>query len=475
MYISFIKADLNILNMKARMPFKYGIATLTALPHLFVRVELLINDKVSIGISSDGLAPKWFTKDPTSSFEDDINEMFMVIQNAVKLAQEIEQKENIFLFWKELYKKQAEWGKKTKLPPLLTSFGVSLVERAVISAFCQACNQPFHELIKDGRLGFNLQDIYPEFDNSTLRQALPKLPSDNIEVRHTVGLADPITRDEIEATEIVDDGLPESFEENMRVYGIKKLKIKLSGNLEFDKERLLKIQQIMTNLNRDFSFTLDGNEFFICAEDFKDYWEKLSNISQLKSLFERLLFVEQPIHRDFALSEETGKCFKSWKAKPKIIIDESDAELHSAQKALALGYSGTSHKNCKGIFKSIANACLMYKNKGILSAEDLCNVGPVALQQDIATVAALGISHVERNGHQYMPGLSMFPENIRQETVSRHGDLYKVHNGFPVVNISSGSININSVNKSSFGIDTFFDSRQFTPIEDWNFSSLGLC
>ncbi|MCM8526922.1 MAG: hypothetical protein NE327_10420, partial [Lentisphaeraceae bacterium] len=252
-------------------------------------------------------------------------------------------------------------------------------------------------------------------------------------------------------------------------------KIKLSGNLEFDKKRLLKIQQIMTNLTRDFSFTLDGNEFFICAEDFKDYWEELSSINQLKTFLERLLFVEQPIHRDFALSEETGKCFNSWKAKPKIIIDESDAELHSAQKALALGYSGTSHKNCKGIFKSIANAGLVYKKEGILSAEDLCNVGPVALQQDLATVAALGITHVERNGHQYMPGLSMFPKTIRQETVSRHGDLYKVHNGFPVVNINSGSININSVNKSSFGLNPFFDSRQFTPIEDWNFSSLGLC
>ena len=30
----------------------------------------------------------------------------------------------------------------------------------------------------------------------------------------------------------------------------------------------------------------------------------------------------------------------------------------------------------------MTNKCLMYKHKGILSAEDLCNVGPVALMQD---------------------------------------------------------------------------------------------
>jgi hypothetical protein len=89
-----------------------------------------------------------------------------------------------------------------------------------------------------------------------------------------------------------------------------------------------------------------------------------------------------------------------------LIIDESDAELDSLPRALALGYHGTSHKNCKGVFKGIANACLLEAlrrqsggDRLVMSGEDLANIGPVALLQDLAVVATLGVSSVERNGH----------------------------------------------------------------------------
>src|SRR5213075_3172660 len=91
-----------------------------------------------------------------------------------------------------------------------------------------------------------------------------------------------------------------------------------------------------------------------------------------------------------------------WSGHPPCIIDESDAELDDCRKGLGLGYAGTSHKNCKGIFKSLANLCLIKHaqragRQTIMSGEDLCNIGPVALLQDLAVVAALGIQSVERN------------------------------------------------------------------------------
>ena len=33
-----------VLNMRTRMPFRYGIASLLALPHLFVEVEAEVED-----------------------------------------------------------------------------------------------------------------------------------------------------------------------------------------------------------------------------------------------------------------------------------------------------------------------------------------------------------------------------------------------------------------------------------------------
>lgn len=456
--------------MKARMPFKYGIATLTALPHLFVRLEVLIDGKPYIGIASDGLAPKWFTKNPESSFEEDIDEMLYVISTAVKFAEDIHESKTVFSFWKELHDKQSAWGKSKKLPPLLSALGTSLIERALISAFCTAKGLPFHEALKGSSLGFNLNEIYPHLDCSILYKCLPKNPQNSIAIRHTVGLADALYESDIKPDEKVNDGLPQSFEENIKVYGINKLKIKLFGKVEADTSRLLKIRQIMKD--RDYEFTLDGNEFFKSAAEFKDYWSELSQQNGLQLLLKKMLFVEQAIHRDFALSEESTQCFLNWQNKPPIIIDESDGELDSAHTAIKLGYAGTSHKNCKGIFKSVANACLMKVNSGILSAEDLCNIGPVALQQDLAVASALGIQHVERNGHQYMRGLSMFPKEIQTIILSDHSDLYKEHKGYPSLKVCEGMISLKSVNSSPFGVQKLIDSRQFTPLNKWQFKSL---
>jgi hypothetical protein len=69
------------------------------------------------------------------------------------------------------------------------------------------------------------------------------------------------------------------------------------------------------------------------------------------------LVVEQPVHRDRALAEEAGAALREWPGRPPLIIDESDGEVGDVVRALALGYNGTSHKNCKGIVKGLANAC----------------------------------------------------------------------------------------------------------------------
>src|ERR1051326_7931418 len=103
--------------------------------------------------------------------------------------------------------------------------------------------------------------------------------------------------------------------------------------------------------------------------------------------------------------------------------------LSSAPQALEAGYIGTSHKNCKGIFKGIANACLIAQRRRsdprlIVSGEDLANVGPIALLQDLAVLATLGVPHAERNGHHYFRGLSAFPQSIQDEMLSSHPDLY---------------------------------------------------
>ncbi len=59
-----------------------------------------------------------------------------------------------------------------------------------------------------------------------------------------------------------------------------------------------------------------------------------------------------------------------------------------------------------------------------MSGEDLVNIGPVALLQDLTLMGVLGIGHVERNGHHYFKGLSMFSDALQEDILSHHGDLY---------------------------------------------------
>jgi hypothetical protein len=213
-----------------------------------------------------------------------------------------------------------------------------------------------------------------------------------------------------------------------------------------------------TECRGDFAFSLDGNESFREVGAFADYARGLMAEPALRALWPRLLFIEQPWHRDVALSPAIGALVKLWPDRPPIIIDESDGEIGSTAAALALGYAGTSHKNCKGIFKSVANACLLAQRRAagervIHSGEDLTNLGPVALTQDLAAAAALGITTIERNGHHYFAGLSQFPATLQSHALARHGDLFvRGEQGWPRVNVRDGRIALGSVNAAPFGV-----------------------
>jgi hypothetical protein len=177
----------------------------------------------------------------------------------------------------------------------------------------------------------------------------------------------------------------------------------------------------------------------------------------LSSLWSRLLYVEQPWHRNVALSDAIGELARAWPDRPPIIIDESDGEIGSLPAALALGYAGTSHKNCKGIFKGAANACLLAQRRAngkpsVLSGEDLANAGPIGLTQDLAAQAAFGVTSIERNGQHYFTGLSQFPPALQHYALAQFPDLFvRAKQGWPRLNIRDGRLDLSSVNAAPFG------------------------
>jgi hypothetical protein len=469
MNLSIRRVDLFRTDLQTRMPFKYGIAVMTHVPLAFVRLELEFNGNIFRGISSDLLPPKWFTKDAAKAVELEILEMIEVIQRAARTAEGL-RGPNPFHIWRELYELQSCWGKERGFPPLLAHFGTSLVERALIEAFCKALGTTFSGALRSGALGVGLGEIHRELAGTTPAEYLAS-PLNRIVVRHTVGLADPLNDADIPAEDELRDGLPQSLESSIRRYGLRHFKVKVQGRLEEDLPRLSKVSEILrTNAAANDAFSLDGNEQFKDAEAFRAYWEALRAQPDLEDFFQHLLFVEQPLHRDAALESASGDSFRRWPNRPPMIIDESDGELSSLPRALELGYSGTSHKNCKGVFKGIANRCLLLhlerQQPGralLMSGEDLANIGPVAVLQDLCVMAALGIESVERNGHHYFRGLSMFPESMQRAVLESHPDLYAASaEGWPAMKIENGSIDVRSVANAPFGVGLEVPVEQFT-------------
>ncbi|MGA1199564.1 MAG: hypothetical protein ACO36I_23960, partial [Candidatus Latescibacterota bacterium] len=311
MAISVKKVDLHVLNMHTRFPFKYGIASLVALPHLFVRVTVNIDGKSEIGLAADGLPPKWFTKNPTAPFTEDLEEMLAVIWHACRHVEGMGEATTVFDLWDRLYKAQAEWAKSTAYPPLLWAFGVSLVERAVIDAFCRAKGVTFAEALQNNALGIWLGDIHSELKNKNPSDFLPSEPLSAILVRHTVGLADPLTDAEIDEADRIDDGLPHSLAANIEAYGLTHLKIKLCGDAERDLSRLKQIAWLMAG-QETCQFTLDGNEQYTEVAPFRSLWNAIYGDVRLKSFMKGLIFVEQPFRRDVALSAQVKDVLLEW-------------------------------------------------------------------------------------------------------------------------------------------------------------------
>ncbi len=434
---------------------------------MFLHGSFEIGNQVVIGIAAEGLLPKWFDKSPTKGPQEEIADLLLVIRQAVAFAHEI-QPSTAFEFWRQLYSAQMSWAKQRGLPPLLAHFGVSIVERTMLDALARAHGVNLSTLLRENIPGINLGSIHGELVGRAPRDYLPEQPLTHVIARHTVGLSDPLSKDDLLPEDVLTDGLPQTLEDNIAFYGLHHFKLKVRGDLSVDVERLQQIAKIVTkHCGRNYAFTLDGNEQYREFSQFMALWERIQSIPDLVTFFEKLIFIEQPLYRSVALDPKIVK-IHAWRDAPPMIIDESDAEIDSLARALALGYIGTSHKNCKGIMKSVAHRCLINHRNAIfgtqryhMSGEDLVNIGPVALLQDLAVQAALGNATVERNGHHYFRGLSMFPEHISVAVLKNHGDLYTPFAGTARLQINAGTLRLGSVNEAPFGVKENFAMEHF--------------
>lgn len=80
-----------------------------------------------------------------------------------------------------------------------------------------------------------------------------------------------------------------------------------------------------------------------------------------------------------------------------------------------------------------------------MSGEDLTIQAGLALQQDLALVSILGLTHVERNGHHYVNGMADLPPGEQNAFLAAHADLYESSHGAVRVRIDGGMLAIGSL------------------------------
>jgi L-alanine-DL-glutamate epimerase-like enolase superfamily enzyme len=434
--------------VRLRMPFRFGVITLTAAPQAFVRVRIRLADgREGWGAGAELLAPKWFDKDLALSNEDNFEQLRL----ALRLARDAYldgSARTAFGHFAAHYREVIDAGARRGLNPLVACFGPAQLDRAILDALCRLQRMSLYEALQGNFAGIAPDPVAPDLAGFDIDAFLARLqPAGTIAARHTVGLVDVIAGHPRQ----VNDGLPESLEEVVTAYGHRWFKLKVGGNVEEDARRLTEIAAVLDASGRGYRVSLDGNEQYDDLDALRALLARMNATPKLARLVDAIAFVEQPINRKHALDRDVSAVSR---ATP-VIVDESDADLDAFPRAKALGYSGVSSKMCKGLYKSILNAarCELWSTPAgryFMTAEDLTTQAGLAVQQDLALVNLLGMTHVERNGHHYVNGMADLPADEQAAFLAAHPDLYERSHGAVRVRIRGGQLGIASLDCIGF-------------------------
>lgn len=434
-----------------RFAFRFGVAEVTRAPQAFVRVEIADEaGRRATGWAAEMMMPKWFDKDPALTPEDNIGQLRTSLAMALKRITTLPADSAFGLHVAaeaEHHRTCAEKG----MGGLIASYGLALADRAVIDALGRLEGISAAQLVRDNRLGIDARTA-PDLADFSIDDFLSRLSMpETIGIRHTVGLGDALTADDL-TTPRLNDGLPETLEEVIAAYGHTYFKLKIGGNPEADCARLKRIAGVLERLAPDYRATLDGNEQYRDEDHVLELFARIDADPAMATLRRRILFLEQPIARATALSQPVEKLA----ALLPVEIDESDGDMDAFVTAKALGYSGISSKSCKGFYRSLLNAARVAKwnaesgaRRFFISGEDLTTQAGIAVQQDLVLAALAGVTHVERNGHHFVDGMAGAPEAEQDAFLAAHGDLYTKRLGRARLDITGGAVSLRSISAAA--------------------------
>ncbi|CAN7743890.1 MULTISPECIES: mandelate racemase [Rhizobium/Agrobacterium group] len=454
-----IAPRLNILDVtcferpyRLRIPFRFGVKTATGGRQAIVSARIRLEDgREAIGWSAEALSAKWFDKNLGLTDNQNHHQLRRSIELAAE-AYRASGPQTAYGLFEENYTPLVTACTAEALNPLIASFGMAMLDRAVFDALCRVEAMSFADAMSANLAGIRIGVLTPELAGFDIDAFLASLrPASSIAIRHTVGLVDPLVAADQESG--VNDGLPETLSEVIATYGCRYYKIKIGGDPEVDLDRIRRITALLDASGIDYRVTLDGNEQFEDGDSIAAFFAHLSADPALHRFARTILCLEQPIRRDRTLEQPIS----ALAACIPVIINESDGTLDAFPHARSLGYTGVSSKVCKGLYKSILNAGRAQvwnqqePGRYFLSAEDLTCEPGISLQQDLALVSWLGLPHVEKNAHHFIDGFDNRPQAEAEAFLTAHPDLYHRQDGRVRLRLSRGDAHIGSLSVPGFG------------------------
>lgn len=429
-------------------PFRFGAVTVEGAFQAFVRVGLEVEGHGrATGMTAELMPPKWFDKRAERSAEETVRDLKASLGHAVREANRLGRADTAFGLHCALQERQAGFARAQDLTALTAHFGPAEIDKAVLDGLSRALGKSFVEVLKANAVGLDAR-LTPDLSESAIAARLSRLaPARSIAIRHTVGLTDRITG-------------ADSLESEIEAAALRFFKIKMGGDVASDLERLKAIAALLDGRGIDYRITLDANEQYR-PETLKELFARVEAESNLNNFLSRLLFIEQPLDRRVTFEQALDPAI----AARGVIIDEADDGYNAFPRARVLGYRGVSSKSCKGIYKALLNAARVETwnaegGRALISAEDLTCQAGLAVQQDTAFVAALGLTHVERNGHHYVDGFANAPLREAEAFRAAHPDFYAGHR----LSVASGDLSLSTLYGPGFAAGAEPDWATLAPL-----------
>ena len=240
-------------DFRLRLPFRFGVITVTHGTQAILRVRVELEDgRSGEGVAAEALAAKWFEKSPQFTDAQNLDQLRQALDLAIGHYSE-QGFQTPFGLYAGAYRQQIERGGALGLNPLVASYGPALLDRAILDALGKATGQSFARMIAANVPGIAATNLTPDIEAEHLKSFLAGLKmAPTIDVRHTVGLVDPLTAADRPAAERVNDGLPETLEEVVAYYSGRYYKLKVGGDIRTDLDRLSRIASVLDKGAKDY-------------------------------------------------------------------------------------------------------------------------------------------------------------------------------------------------------------------------------